>query len=398
MSLRALLVLSLVFVAACGGSDGNSSPEDAGMTGGSEGTGGDGSGGDASGGSEGTGGKGTGGDATGGSPGTGGDASGGSEGTGGDATGGNEGTGGNDPCAGLDCSLLDDDCNRGVCSTGLGACVAEPLSDGTGCDDGDACTESDQCTSGVCGGSEKDCSAEDGECLKGVCDPTDGSCVAQADREGEVCYPECFNGGTCQSGECTCSDGPCASTTVAAAGCGVLYWCGFAAPGEDPCMDTDGAGTSAYGDGVCDCGCATPDPDCNNCGDPSCAANHCDVAGDARPDCPVDFKTNGVCDCGCQFVDPECSATQVCVGVNVVCGFGGLTHACPAGTACAVADDGDADPTNDVSYCFWTGTTGTDTLIDCVCNAEAACCESTAGAWDDSCVTAYETCGGSCQP
>ena len=73
-----------------------------------------------------------------------------------------------DPCAGVDCSSLDDACNVGVCQGG--ACQAQALENGTGCDDAVVCTGPDVCTDGLCAGPDS-CTA--GE----VCDAMSDSCV-----------------------------------------------------------------------------------------------------------------------------------------------------------------------------------------------------------------------------
>ncbi len=50
----------------------------------------------------------------------------------------------------LDCSWLDDQCNRGRCDPTTGQCRPQPVMDGTPCDDGDSCTTDESCSAGIC--------------------------------------------------------------------------------------------------------------------------------------------------------------------------------------------------------------------------------------------------------
>lgn len=53
-----------------------------------------------------------------------------------------------------DCTMLDDDCNVGLCDVNTGGnCYAEPTNEGGMCDDGDPNTSNDVCTNGTCAGS-----------------------------------------------------------------------------------------------------------------------------------------------------------------------------------------------------------------------------------------------------
>jgi hypothetical protein len=85
---------------------------------------------------------------------------------------------------------------------------------------------------------------------------------------------------------------------------------------------------SAYNDGVCDCGCATPDPDCTKNGIDQCercnadgSCNGADCPGRIDPDntsrclappsgwtCTWRYYDDGTtCDCGCGIADPDCA-------------------------------------------------------------------------------------------
>jgi len=58
-------------------------------------------------------------------------------------------------CMGVstDCSLLDNDCNLGVCNEETAACERLEVNENGPCDDGDDCSVDDTCLSGVCIGS-----------------------------------------------------------------------------------------------------------------------------------------------------------------------------------------------------------------------------------------------------
>ncbi len=75
-------------------------------------------------------------------------------------------------------------------------------------------------------------------------------------------------------------------------------------------------------DDGCDCGCGVPDPDCG--GDESLDACDYEFCGSGEVDptdnalctddgaatsCPDDVLENGVCDCGCGEPDPDCDST-----------------------------------------------------------------------------------------
>ncbi len=64
----------------------------------------------------------------------------------------------------LDCSSADDQCNAGLCTEPAGACVPDPLPDGTACSTGVTCSVQDTCSSGTCVANSPD---SDGD---GVCD------------------------------------------------------------------------------------------------------------------------------------------------------------------------------------------------------------------------------------
>lgn len=109
-----------------------------------------------------------------------------------------------DPCAGVDCTGLDDDCNVGTCDPATGMCAAVPVADDTACDDADACTTGDVCAAGVCGGAAVDCSAMDDVCAVGTCNPADGMCMATPVMDATACDDGfvCTSSSACASGVC----------------------------------------------------------------------------------------------------------------------------------------------------------------------------------------------------
>jgi hypothetical protein len=130
-------------------------------------------------------------------------------------------------CAGtpLDCSSLDDDCNRGFCNETSGQCEPQAINEGQACEDGLYCNTGETCQAGSCtGGGDRDCSAEDDDCNQGVCDEGSGSCVKQPANDGAECDDGlyCIVGETCSGGVCSgvqardcthlsdeCNDGNC---------------------------------------------------------------------------------------------------------------------------------------------------------------------------------------------
>lgn len=114
-----------------------------------------------------------------------------------------------DLCKDADC---DDgnECTDDDCDSTSGACINEPIEDGTVCDGGAGecsgghCTVIDHCE-------EVDC--DDGnECTDDACSPADGSCSNTAVDDGTECNG---GGGTCVQGTCMdinlCEDADCSS-------------------------------------------------------------------------------------------------------------------------------------------------------------------------------------------
>lgn len=123
----------------------------------------------------------------------------------------------NDVCASgtcvgtaIDCSGLDDPCNTGVCDEPTGACLAEPVTNGTPCDDDDLCTQISTCMDGVCVGTTPlDCD-DANVCTVDSCHPALG-CQNTPEPDGTSCSNAEFCDGeeTCQSGVCVAGTDPC---------------------------------------------------------------------------------------------------------------------------------------------------------------------------------------------
>jgi len=94
----------------------------------------------------------------------------------------------------VDCSVLSDQCNNGVCDEALDKCVAQTKPNGTSCDDGLYCNVGETCQAGACtGGTARNC--DDGEsCTIDSCDEDLNTCVSTWPACGisdGCCGPEC---------------------------------------------------------------------------------------------------------------------------------------------------------------------------------------------------------------
>ncbi len=344
-------------------------------------------------------------------------------------------------CRGLgrDCSSVADQCNDGVCDDSTGACVPQPKVDGTTCNDGQPCTVSDQCTSGTCGGSPKDCSALDDQCNTGNCDPNSGSCVAQALSDGTSCNDGqfCTVGDQCSSGVCGGSARDCSAVAngeACATGvcdesfdqCTKQYdtsCCDNTVDndldGYDQCNDCDDANGAVHpnatevcngvdddcdglidedfdsdGDGYATC---SDDPSLRDCDDTNAgvnpgAAENCGVDGTGNgidDDCDgyidegcnpctttdVDGDGYSQCDGDCNDTNPDVhpGATEVCDGldndcntftvkncdVDDPCNFPSGTDVCKDDRICACIVGANGSCTGDyrcTTFCNWSST------------------------------------------
>ncbi|MEZ4459166.1 MAG: hypothetical protein R3E66_05475 [bacterium] len=108
-------------------------------------------------------------------------------------------------CVGLavDCSGSADACHDAACNPADGLCVTNVKADGSVCDDSDACTVSDVCTNGTCGGTTLDCSGVTDQCNAGLCSV--GACVQNPVTDGTLCDAQnlCSWADSCQAGACS---------------------------------------------------------------------------------------------------------------------------------------------------------------------------------------------------
>jgi hypothetical protein len=102
-------------------------------------------------------------------------------------------------CGSVTCTAPDA-CHISTCSPATGACVVEPVAEGSACDDGDACTIAEHCTAGSCGlGSPIACPLP-GDCMVALeCDRQAG-CRTAPKPDGSACLDPA--GGVCQGGRC----------------------------------------------------------------------------------------------------------------------------------------------------------------------------------------------------
>lgn len=321
--------------------------------------------------------------------------------------------------AALDCSDLDDGCNVGVCDAETGACTVQTADDGTTCDDGDACTSDDVCTAGVCGGAAPDCSALDDGCNVGVCDAESGACVAQPVTDGTTCD----DGMNCTAND-VCNAGVCGGEAVE---CTASNQCATASCDEatGSCVETTVADGTSCDDGqlctrndVCTAGtCGGAARDCSTL-DGACVAGTCDPAtGGCVAEPVVDgttcedddlCTTTGTCSAGaCETAPVDCSSLDGACSVGTC---NPTTGACvadvvPDGTTC---DDGDLCTTTDI--CVEGSCGGRDvTCTGDACNTSA--CNPATGACDltprpdtspcsdgDACTDGDLCFGGTCTP
>ncbi len=139
--------------------------------------------------------------------------------------------------------------------------------------------------------------------------PPDWVCDADFARDG-IC--DCG----CGTADPDCSGAGCGEPGCAVPACQVCFAADgsardCAAPGTWGCM------RALQGDGICDCGCGAPDPDCDDlgcypvgCSVPAC--ERCPLADDETCGAPSSYTCHsarigdGLCDCGCGNLDPDC--------------------------------------------------------------------------------------------
>jgi len=308
----------------------------------------------------------------------------------------------NDRCAqGLclgslrDCSAEDDDCNQGICDEVSGACVKDPLPNGSECNDGLYCTISEACADGECSGQERDCSAEDAECLIGVCVEAQGICEGQTKINGAACQDGlyCTIDDSCQAGVCTsggprdcsagggaCVDGTCNEVSgqcegdplPEGTGCDDGLYCTVddSCDGDGTCIanSRDCSGMSDQcNNGLCienDAACvAQPNNEGQDCedGDPCSQGETCQqglCSGGQTIDCSEysDECHDGVCDTG--------SCVSIPLGAGTACNDGfdcTINDACDPFAVCLGVPDDDLCEIG--SFCLLECATGVDGCV-----------------------------------
>jgi hypothetical protein len=270
-----------------------------------------------------------------------------------------------DPSTALDCSHLDTPCMVGLCiDKDDGECIQVPREDGTACNDGNLCTvDEGTCFFGECIADAKDCSGAGDQCNEGVCDPSTGACVAEPISDGTACDDElfCTVNTSCQAGVCVgqarncsgvadqCNDSACAEGVgcypVPLTGnacsdglyCTVNDICQQGACVGGPARDCSAEGGSCR-TGTCDetsrsCT-GDPVPDGTLCDDglyctteTACLAGEC---ADVRQNRDCAAAGDGVCTTGlCSETNSRCEASNLPNGT--VCSDGRF---CTTNTTC----------------------------------------------------------------
>ncbi|MFQ5493742.1 MAG: hypothetical protein ACE5EX_00010 [Phycisphaerae bacterium] len=323
----------------------------------------------------------------------------------------------NDTCAGgvcagspVDCSVVADDCNIGVCNPVDGTCVPQPANEGGPCNDGDPCTLTGVCTAGACVAPPVDCSAAGDVCNVGVCNAATGVCEPQPANEGGLCDDAnvCTQNDVCVAGTCTgtpvagcmqcvvaadCDDAdPCTDDTCVPPG--ICVHANNTAPCDDanPCtnMDTCAADVCA-GTPIPGCLNCTLPADCNDgnpCTDDTCPAGACVFTNNTAACDDLDPCTNmDTCAVG------ACAGTPIPGCLNCVlptdCNDGNpcTDDTCPAGV-CVFTDN--TLPCDDGMQCTANDTCSAGVCIGtpiggCLKCLTAAECDDLDPCTDDTC-------------
>lgn len=217
------------------------------------------------------------------------------------------------------CPPSPNECQEYECTEPSGTCVLKDLPDYTSCDDGKYCTVSDHCVSGQCeGGKPRDCSSLDTQCLKGVCSEAQQACVTQNVADGTECEAD-GDGCTvdeCKNGSCVfVKDRDCSSAAYEChyAYCQSVGYGGYTCktdvmPDGSRCTDDGEPCTDDY----CESGTCTH-PQSEHC-TAKCAGDHPYDAGDDQ--CGYEDSCAG----GINGVDangnPLGQCTPTCTGTN----------------------------------------------------------------------------------
>jgi hypothetical protein len=274
----------------------------------------------------------------------------------------------------------------GACDPATGACVREPLPDGTLCDDGDACTRLDVCTGGGCVGTMPVACPPPGPCHAAACDPATGTCSTEPSPDGTACD----DGNGCTRVD-ACRDGTCVGTDpVVCTAADQCHQAGVCNPFIGRCSHParpDGAACEDASfctvDDVCRGGvCTGRQRVCAAGGDP-CRVGACDERRDA---CVVVARPDGTpCDDGVFCTVGDACARGTCAGAPRDCESG---EPCRGGSCeeeagvCSLAPDPDGTPCDDGDRCteadrctagVCRGDPLADTDADGVCDAIDVC-------------------------
>jgi hypothetical protein len=181
-----------------------------------------------------------------------------------------------------------------------------------------------------CGGCGVACAPTDFGCIEGRCSKCDqyeiecgGECVYTDDNPAHcgTCGRRCSTTAVCESGQCVeCEpgqmpcDGECLDITDES-NCG---GCNIECDTDETCVNGQCVAPADCPNGEFDCGAdgcvdLSSDPaHCGDCGDPCpgdqvCAFGECQAP---RWDCDTDLRGDGFCDCGCGSRDPDCSSAS----------------------------------------------------------------------------------------
>lgn len=245
----------------------------------------------------------------------------------------------------------DDTCR--ACLPDVDTFAYAPAPDETPCEAGDACVFDAVCTAGVCQGQPVTC--EDGNaCTQNLCDPVLG-CQFPAEVDGTTCDDAnaCTTEEACLAGACVGEDAPCddgnvctTNTCVPASGCAVENN-QEACPAPDACTvltvcedGSCGAGEPRNCDdgNACTIDLCDPFVGCVHLPDRNpCCEGTVSVCDDGNP-CTTDLCDPELATCAYELNTANCDDGNACT-VNDVCSAGtcgGQTRNCDDGNVCTL--------------------------------------------------------------
>ncbi len=223
----------------------------------------------------------------------------------------------------VQCAAQDQCHAAGTCDTATGVCSNPAMPDGSSCDDGSACTQSDSCQAGACvGSSPVVCSAQDQCHDVGSCNPGTGTCSNPAKPDGM----SCSDGSACTQPD-ICQAGACVGANPVV--CGPLDQCheaGSCNPATGTCSNPPAVdGTTCTDGNACTQTDVCISGTCSGANPVQCAAlDQCHDPGtcDAGTGvCSNPAKPNGAsCSDGSACTQTDSCQAGACVGANpVIC-------------------------------------------------------------------------------